>query len=80
MFLFSVNPTSFTYTGGTATLTSKLVKIYNEDWTSKETSVSQPEYTDITSATGFTGVYKNSGETTSNKFSFTGNKPVIPNI
>ena len=76
----SVNPTSFTYTGGTATLTSKLVKIYNEDWTSKETSVSQPEYTDITSATGFTGVYKNSGETTSNKFSFTGNKPVIPNI
>lgn len=76
----SVNPTSFTYTGGTATLTSKLVKIYNENWTSKETSVSQPEYTDITSATGFTGVYKNSGETTSNKFSFTGNKPVIPNI
>lgn len=76
----SVNPTSFTYTGGTATLTSKLVKIYNEDWTSKETSVSQPEYTDITSATAFTGVYKNSGETTSNKFSFTGNKPVIPNI
>lgn len=76
----SVNPTSFTYTGGTATLTSKLVKIYNEDWTSKETSVSQPEYTDITSSTTFTGVYKNSGETTSNKFSFTGNKPVIPNI
>lgn len=76
----SVNPTSFTYTGGTATLTSKLVKIYNEDWTSKETSVSHPEYTDITSATAFTGVYKNSGETTSNKFSFTGNKPVIPNI
>lgn len=76
----SVNPTSFTYTGGTATLTSKLVKIYNEDWTSKETSVSHPEYTDITSDTAFTGVYKNSGETTSNKFSFTGNKPVIPNI
>lgn len=76
----SVNPTSFTYTGGTATLTSKLVKIYNEDWTSKETSVSQPEYTDITSDTAFTGVYKNSGETTPNKFSFTGNKPVIPNI
>lgn len=76
----SVNPTSFTYTGGTATLTSKLVKIYNEDWTSKETSVSQPEYTDITSSTTFTGVYKNSGETTFNKFSFTGNKPVIPNI
>lgn len=76
----SVNPTSFTYTGGTATLTSKLVKIYNEDWTSKETSVSQPEYTDITSSTIFTGVYKNSGETISNKFSFTGNKPIIPNI
>lgn len=76
----SVSPTSFTYTGGTATLTSKLVKIYNEDWTSKETSVSQPEYTDITSGTIFTGVYYISGEVSSHAFSFSGNKPVIPNI
>lgn len=76
----SVSPTSFTYTGGTATLTSKLVKIYNEDWTSKQTSISQPEYTDITSATKFTGVYYIFGESSSHEFFFNNNKPVIPNI
>lgn len=75
----SVSPTSFTYTGGTATLTSKLIKIYNVYWTSGETNTT-PEDTDITNDTIFTGVYYILGESSSHTFVFNGNKPVIPNI
>lgn len=75
----SVSPTSFTYTGGTATLTASLIKIFNQIWTSGATSTT-PTNTDVTSSTTFTGVYKISGQTNNNTFSFTGNKPTIPNI
>lgn len=75
----SVSPTSFTYTGGTATLTATLIKIFNQIWTSGATSTT-PTNTDVTSSTTFTGTYKNSGETATNTISVTGNKSTIPNI
>lgn len=75
----SVSPTSFDYKGGSATLTATLIKIFNVTWTSGATSTN-PTNTDVTSSTTFTGTYKNSGETTTNTISVTGNKPTIPNI
>ena len=75
----SVSPTSFDYKGGSATLTAALIKIFNVTWTSGATSTN-PTNTDVTSSTTFTGVYYISGESSSHAFSFSSNKPVIPNI
>lgn len=75
----SVNPTKFTYTGGSATLTATLIKIFNVTWTSGATSTN-PTNTDVTSSTTFSGTYREYGQTQQNTFSFTGNKPTIPNI
>lgn len=75
----SVSPTSFDYKGGSATLTATLIKIFNVIWTSGATSTN-PTNTNVTSSTTFTGTYKNSGETTTNTISVTGNKSTIPNI
>ncbi len=75
----SVSPTSFDYKGGSATLTATLIKIFNVTWTSGATSTN-PTNTDVTSSTTFTGVYYISGESSSHAFSFSSNKPVIPNI
>ena len=75
----SVSPTSFDYKGGSATLTATLIKIFNVTWTSGATSTNTTN-TDVTSSTKFTGVYYISGESSSHAFSFSSNKPVIPNI
>lgn len=75
----SVTPTSFDYKGGSATLTATLIKIFNVTWTSGATSTN-PTNTNVTSSTTFTGVYYISGESSSHAFSFSSNKPVIPNI
>lgn len=75
----SVSPTSFDYKGGSATLTATLIKKFNVTWTSGATSTN-PTNTDVTSSTKFTGVYYISGESSSHAFSFSSNKPVIPNI
>ena len=74
-----VSPESFTYTGGTATLTSYLLETYDVIWTSGSTSTDN-DYTPVTSSTTFTGEYRISGQSTTNTFSFTGSNPVIPNI
>ena len=75
----SVSPTSFDYKGGSATLTATLIKIFNVTWTSGATSTN-PTNTDVTSSTTFSGTYREYGQTQQNTFSFTGNKPTIPNI
>ena len=75
----SVSPTSFDYKGGSATLTATLIKIFNITWTSGATSTN-PTNTDVTSSTTFSGTYREYGQTQQNTFSFTGNKPTIPNI
>lgn len=75
----SVSPTSLSYTGGTATLTATLIKIFNQIWTSGATGTTSTD-TDVTSTTTFTGTYREYGQTNQNPFSFTGNKPTIPNI
>lgn len=75
----SVSPTSFDYKGGSATLTATLIKIFNIIWTSGATSTN-PTNTDVTSSTTFSGTYREYGQTQQNTFSFTGNKPTIPNI
>lgn len=74
-----VNPPSFDYKGGSAILTASLIKIFNVTWTSGATSTN-PTNTNVTSSTTFTGVYYISGESSSHAFSFSSNKPVIPNI
>lgn len=75
----SVSPTSFDYKGGSATLTATLIKIFNVTWTSGATSTN-PTNTNVTSSTTFSGTYREYGQTLQNTFSFTGNKPTIPNI
>lgn len=75
----SVSPTSFDYKGGSATLTATLIKIFNVTWTSGATSTN-PTNTNVTSSTTFSGTYREYGQTQQNTFSFTGNKPTIPNI
>ena len=75
----SVSPTSFDYKGGSATLTATLIKKFNVIWTSGATSTNLTN-TDVTSSTTFSGTYRESGQTQQNTFSFTGNKPTIPNI
>lgn len=75
----SVSPNSFDYKGGSATLTATLIKIFNVTWTSGATSTN-PTNTNVTSSTTFSGTYRKYGQTQQNTFSFTGNKPTIPNI
>lgn len=75
----SVSPTSFTYTGGTAALTATLIKTFKVTWTSGATSTN-PTNTNVTSSTTFAGTYIQDGEIKENPFSFSGSKPVIPNI
>lgn len=75
----SISPNSFTYTGGTATLTASLIDTVNVTWTSGATSTQYGIQT-VTSKTTFTGTYKLGSETKENPFSFTGSTPVIPNI
>lgn len=75
----SVSPTSFDYKGGSATLTATLIKKFNVTWTSGATSTN-PTNTNVTSSTTFSGTYREYGQTQQNTFSFTGNKPTIPNI
>ena len=75
----SISPKSFTYTGGTATLTASLIDTHNVTWTSGATSTQYGIQT-VTSTTTFTGTYKLESETKENPFSFTGSTPVIPNI
>lgn len=75
----SVNPTTYDYKGGSATLKAVLTKTYNVSWTSGSTSKKDVDTT-VTSSTTFTGSYKIGSSTTDNSIVISGSSVTIPNL
>lgn len=75
----SVDPTTYNYKGGSATLKAVLTKTYNVSWTSGATSTNDTN-TDVTSGTTFTGSYRIGSSTTDNSITVSGSSVTIPNL
>ena len=75
----SVNPTTYNYKGGSATLSSKLIKIYDVSWTSGATSEKSTS-TDVTSSTTFTGSYTIGTDKTTHSITVSNASVTIPNL
>lgn len=75
----SVDPTTYDYKGGSATLKAVLTKTYNVSWTSGATSTKDTDTT-VTNVTTFTGSYKIGSSTTDNSITVSDSSVTIPNL
>lgn len=75
----SIEPTTYNYKGGSATLKAVLTKTYDVTWTSGAKSTKDSD-TNVTSSTTFTGSYRIGSSTTDNSITVSGSSVTIPNL